>query len=384
MGNLKMIFRIAGTVLLTGLFAGCAAPQVKERYFWPPPPDTPRIEWLGAYQSQLDLESGRSMMDLVTGGEEPVGLQRPTYIAADGKGKVYVSDYKHQAILVFDRNAKHVHMLGGDKAFGLFDQPTGVTLDGEGNIYAADSRSRKIYVIDPQENIKAAVDLSKELVSIASIAVDKNRKRLIVPDVKGQAVIIYDLAAGSVIRTLGKPAAGKEGDESVRFNYPTSAAVDAKGNIWICDSMNARIVQLSPEGKFISAFGQRGDGLGDFNIIKAVAVDSEGHVYVTDGKANRINILDEKGEVLLVFGGTYALKGIGSQVTPGGFLLPNGIYIDQNDTIYVVDQMNGRFQIFQYVTERYLKEHPVTDQAPAAKATLPAAPPKNPAGAGKL
>ena len=379
MGKIKLIARFAGTVLLIGLFAGCAAPQVRERYFWPPTPDTPRIEWLGAYQSQLDLESSKSMLDLITGGVEPVSLMRPTYIAADGKGKVFVSDQKQQAVMVFDRIAQHVHMLDGEKALGLFELPTGVALDGEGNVYAADSKSRKIYVIDSQENIKAMVDLSKELISIASIAVDKPRKRLIVPDVKGHVVIIYDLVSGSIIRTLGK-----EGDEAVRFNYPTSVAVDAKGHIWVCDSMNARIVQLSPEGKFISAFGQRGDGLGDFNIIKAVALDSEGHIYVTDGKAHRINIHDEKGEILLVFGGPYSLKGVGAQVTPGGFLLPNGIYIDQNDTIYVVDQLNGRFQVFQYVTERYLKEHPVTDQAPAAKANLPAAPPKNPAGAGNI
>lgn len=377
---MKVVSRVGGSsiLLLMLIISGCAAPPVKERYFWPPPPDTPRIEWLGAYQSQLDLKE-KGVLDVILGEEAPTGLERPMFIAADGKGKVYVSDLKKQAFMVFDMNARHVHMLGGDKARGLFELPTGVALDGEGNIYAADSKSRKIFVLDPQENVRPPVDLSKELASIASIAVDKVRKHLIVPDVKGHKVAVYDLVAGSVIQTIGKETAGKSGDEDGQFNYPTAAAVDGKGNIWVCDSMNARIQQFSPEGKFISKFGQRGDAIGDFSMIKAVAVDSEGHVYVTDGKANRINIYDEKGEALLVFGGAYAIRGPESQVTPGGFLLPQGIYIDQNDAIYVVDQMNGRFQMFQYVSERYLKEHPITQEAPPAKAV---APPQPPAGAG--
>lgn len=374
----RVITRLTGIMIMVGLFTGCAAHQVRERYFWPPPPDTPRIEWLGAYQSELDLKPKGGLLELVVGDMEQFGLERPTYISADGKGKVFVSDYKLQGFAVFDMTAKTVHMLGGQKSIGLYDFPSGLAIDDDGFIYAADSNKRKIFVLDRNENYTDSLDLSKDLISIASIAIDKQRKHLIIPDVKGQKVVIYDVATRSIIKTLGKEAKETPENEMVSFNYPTSAAVDPKGNFWICDSMNARVIQFSPEGKLISQFGQRGDALGDFAIIKAAAVDSEGHIYVTDGKAHRISIFNEKGEVLLVFGGPYALKGVGSEVRPGGFLLPNGIFIDQNDTIYIVDQMNGRFQVFQYVTERYLKEHPITDQAPAAKAKLGIGPAHSP------
>lgn len=374
----RVITRFAGIMAMVGLFTGCAAQQVRERYFWPPPPDTPRVEWLGAYQNEQDLKPKGGLLELVVGDMEQFGLERPTYISADGKGKVFVSDYKLQGFVVFDLNARTVHMLGGQKSIGLFDFPSGLAIDNDGSIYAADSNKRKIFVLDRNENYTASLDLSKELTSIASIAIDKQRKHLIVPDVKGQKVVIYDIATRSIIKTLGREVKDIPNSDPINFNYPTSAAVDAKGNFWICDSMNARVIQFSPEGKQISEFGQRGDALGDFAIIKAAAIDSEGHLYVTDGKAHRISIFNEKGEVLLVFGGPYALKGVGSEVRPGGFLLPNGIYIDQNDTIYIVDQMNGRFQVYQYVTERYLKEHPITDQAPAAKAKLKTSPAASP------
>lgn len=363
---MKAICRVLLLAVLSLVFivSGCAAPRPpvkKERYFWPPPPDTPRIEWLGAYSSEYDLKGG-GRFDFVLGADDKETLGKAMYVTADGKGKFYVGDLSKVSFLVFDLKAKTVTRLGGSKGLEGFEQPTGIAVDDEGNIYAADAASRKIRVLSQAEALLRTIDLSKQLQSIASIAFDRNRKRLIVPDVKGHKVVIYDIGSDSVVKTIGDV----RGSESGQFNYPTSAAVDGKGNIWICDSMNARIQRFSPEGSFISSFGQRGDGVGDFALIKAVAVSSEGHIYVTDAKSNRINIYDEKGQTLLVFGGAFSVKGPESEVTPGGFLQPQGIYIDQNDTIYVVDQFNGRVQVFQYVTDKYMKEHPITADMPAA------------------
>lgn len=353
---------LAVMVLVTGCVSG---PQVRERYFWPPPPDVPRIEWLGAYNGAADLKKP-GLMEMIVGESSEAELQRPLNIAADGKGKVFVVDFKQQAIFVFDMNLRTLHTFGGAGAAGFFQQLSGVAVDGDGNVYAGDGGTRKVHAFNPQEQAFDVYDFSRDLVSIASIYVDKSRKRLLVTDVKGHRVLVYDLTKKAVLFVLGNPET-KEAEGEVRFNYPTASTVDTAGNILVCDSMNARIVRFTSEGKFLSEFGRRGDGIGDFNIIKGVAVDSEGHIYVTDGKAHRISIFDEKGNVLLAFGGPYSLGGAGYEVRPGGFLLPNGIYIDQNDRIYIVDQMNGRFQMFQYVTEKYLKEHPITPEAPAAK-----------------
>lgn len=353
---------VAVTVLVTGCVSGS---HVRERYFWPPPPDTPRIEWLGTYNGAGDLKKP-GLVEAIVGESSEAELERPLTIAADGKGKVFVVDFKQQAVFVFDMNLRTMHTFGGAGSAGLYQQLSGVGIDGDGNLYAGDSKTRKVHVFNPQEQALDVYDFSKDLASIASIYVDKPRKRLMVADVKGHRVLVYDLVTKRVLFMLGSIEL-KEAEGEVRFNYPTASTVDTAGNILVCDSMNARIVRFTPDGKYLSEFGRRGDGIGDFNIIKGVAVDSEGHIYVTDGKAHRISIYDEKGEILLSFGGPYSLGGAGYEVRPGGFLLPNGIYIDQNDRIYIVDQMNGRFQMFQYVTEKYLKEHPITPEAPAAK-----------------
>ncbi|MBT1072554.1 6-bladed beta-propeller [Pelotalea chapellei] len=370
MSKIKLIIKCL-VLTATVIFAGCASgPQVRERYFWPPPPDTPRIEWLGAFSNEGDLRQA-SLFEAVVGETMQAELERPLNIAADGNGKVYVSDFKQQCVYVFDMKLRKLHTLAAERALGMFEQLSGVAVDGDGNVYVGDAKTRKVIVFDQQEKAVAAIDLSKELASIASMSIDKPRKRMLVTDVKGHRILVYDLAAKTVLFVLGSQETGKDGAGDLHFNYPTSATTDQEGNILVCDSMNARIVRFTPQGKYLSEFGQRGDAVGDFNIAKGVAVDSEGHIYVTDGKAHRVNIFNDKGEVLLAFGGAYSFKGAGYDVRPGGFLLPNAIYIDQNDTIYIVDQMNSRFQMYQYVTEKYLKEHPITEQAPAAKPVAP-------------
>jgi DNA-binding beta-propeller fold protein YncE len=356
----RLMGRLAVLAVLAFQLPACATKVVDtNRYFWPALPDVPRVEWLGAYASDTDLKPG-GFMDAITGNEHQIALDRPVYISADGAGKVFVSDQKAGGIMQFDLNAKKVEMVGGAEGGMLFGRISGVALDGEGNIYGGDIPNRKIVVFTKDHKVKTVLDLSKDLKNIGSFAIDRVRKRIIIPDVWDHKIAVFNLE-GKLLNSIGK-----RGNGDGEFNYPTSVALDPEGTIVVCDSMNARIQRFSPDLKFISKFGKRGDGIGEFNIIKAAAVDSEGHIYVTDGKGHKVSIFNEQGEILLSIGAGFSVQP-GLSVTPGGFLLPQGIYIDQNDTIYVVDQMNSRIQIFQYLTEKYLKEHPLPgDKKPGA------------------
>ncbi len=357
--------KIAGLLVTIGLLAGCAAQQqvAARRYFWPPLPDTPRIEWLGAYQSQLDLRPPGPFAWLL-GEDEPHALDKPLYIASDGAGRVFVSDVYQLAFFVFDFNKKDVRILGGEKASNLYLHPTGVDLDADGKIYTADNKKKSIFVHDRDENIIGALDLSSEVKTIGAFAIDKARKRIVVPDPQGHKVALFDFS-GKLLFSFGK-----RGSEDGEFNFPISVAVGKDGEIFVCDSQNARIQRFSAEGKFLAKFGNRGDMPGEFGIIKGVAVDSENHVYVTDGKGNNVSIFSDKGDLLLNIGAAFAIEP-GAKITPAGFLIPQGIYIDGNDTVFVVDQLNRRFQKFQYINARYLKENPIPGYVPPADASSP-------------
>lgn len=345
---------------IAGLLAGCAAQQQEVRHFyWPQLPERPRIEWKKAYSSQLDFpKTGfEKFTAAVAGEDQPIRFEKPLDIVSTGEGKVYVSDPGNALVYVYDMVNREVHMLGRDAAVGLFRAPLGVTVDPQGNVYVADGEQNSILVLDKDEKPIRAIPLKGKVVRPAGLAFDARNNHLLVADSQGHKIVMY--------KPDGTWAAsfGKRGDRDGEFNYPVGVTVDHKGEIVVADSMNARIQIFDGTGKFLRKFGQRGDGAADFQIIKSVAVDSDDDIYVTDGKASRILIFDTKGNYLLSIGGLYSALTSGKEA-PGGFVIPEGINIDKNDAIFVVDQLNKRFQMFQYISDKYMAEHPIPGYVP--------------------
>lgn len=357
MKTIGFMGRFVGAVAMAALFVGCAGQQVQKqdrRFFWPPLPERPRIEWIKAYYSQLDFpkEGFKSFMASIAGEEESITFMKPLDIKSDGKGKVYVTDAGMQGIVVYDLVNHDVHMFGKEQSSGLFKQVIGVTIDSAGNIYASDSEKNLVIVFTPDEKPLRTIDLSKHVQKGGGLGMDNKRNRLFVADARGHKVVAFGLD-GSHLFSIGQ-----RGDGDGAFNFPIDVEINSKGEIIVADSMNARVQIFDPEGKFLRKFGRRGDGLGDFQIIKALAVDSEDNIYVTDGKGHKLEVYSSAGDYLISIGGLYSVHATGKEA-PGGFLIPQGIDIDANDTIYVVDQLNRRFQVFQYISDRYLKEHPI-------------------------
>jgi hypothetical protein len=72
-----------------------------------------------------------------------------------------------------------------------------------------------------------------------------------------------------------------------------------------------------------------------------VATDSFGHIYIVDAHFNALQIFDQTGAFLLSLGALGRDR--------GEFWLPAGIFIDEDDHIYVADSYNRRVQVFRYV-----------------------------------
>ena len=86
-----------------------------------------------------------------------------------------------------------------------------------------------------------------------------------------------------------------------------------------------------------------------------------GHVYVSDGLSHKVVVFDLEGNYLLTFGGkSYAVAS--GEVTPGGFFAPHGVEVDSAGQILVVDGINSMIQRFQFLTDDYLKENPVSQE----------------------
>lgn len=337
-------------VLLASIMAGCTPAVVveRERYFWPSPPNPPRIEWLGEYHSQLDLKMTpfRRLKEAFAGEDTPITLKKPVEVRADAvSDKIYVADVESSGVFVFDLKQSELRTLSMTGS-GLPDRifPIGMAMDGDNNLYVLEPRYKKVLVYDSSEKLVRVLDLMKISRRPVAIAVDKTRGRLYVSDVLLNKIFALDLN-GAVLFEFGAPGAGEGA-----FNRPVSIAIDSDGSIIVADSFNARVQIFSESGLFRRTFGKRGETAGNFQLIKSVAVDQDKNIYVVDGRSHSISVFNQTGELLTVFGGFYAVSSSGKEA-PGGFSLPVGIDIDGRGRIFIADQQNARIQVFQYLPE---------------------------------
>lgn len=337
---------------LVFLLSGCATElqQSTKRYVWPRPPEQPKIEWLKSYYAQNDFpKSGfETFVEVLFGTPAATVFQKPIDIKSNGKGLIYVTDIVLSGIFVFDLKAQKTEFWGkgSDPDSGLAMIPYFIALDSTGNLYVVGVGLKEITVLDPAGKTKKRIDFTGKVKSPAGIVVDSKSGWIYLVDAGDYKVAVFD-AEGKHLFSFGKT-----GDGDGEFNRPSPITINSKSEIIVGDTINARVQIFDREGKFLRKFGMRGDGDADFQIIKGVAVDSDDNIYVTDGKANQMKIFNTKGEFLIAIGAAYSVTTTMKEA-PGGFLLPQGIHIDDTDTIYIADQANMRFQ--QY---RYLKDVP--------------------------
>jgi len=169
----RFVSRFVLVAALAALFAGCAGQQVKsERFFWPPLPDRPRLEWLNAYHNRLDLpQQGFSkVMGAIVGQDEGLAFKKPLDIASDGNGKVYVTDPGLGGVVVYDFVKSDVHLLAGNDALRMFKQVGALTVDNEGNLYVADMQKKLVMVFDKNENPLRSINIEKQVVQPGGLA----------------------------------------------------------------------------------------------------------------------------------------------------------------------------------------------------------------------
>ena len=167
---------------------------------------------------------------------------------------------------------------------------------------------------------------------------------------------------------IGKPyltqAIGRWEKLKVDLNHPRGIAVASDGTIWVSDTGNNRLLQLSEEGDVLAELGGRkkwrrhwkaGSGRGkweadddaDFSKPHGLAVDATGYLYVADTDNHRVLKLSGDGRIVLEIGkktGRRDQSGPGRR--RGEFIQPTDVAVSSAGLIYAADKNNGRVQIF--------------------------------------
>jgi DNA-binding beta-propeller fold protein YncE len=106
--------------------------------------------------------------------------------------------------------------------------------------------------------------------------------------------------------------------------------------VYVVDTLNGRVVKLSPEGDFLAQFGELGDTAGALARPKGVAVDDAGRVFVSDGLRAALEVFGADGEYLGMIGRRTPEDASSGSI----FQAPAGLRIAE-DTLYVTDRMSG-------------------------------------------
>jgi sugar lactone lactonase YvrE len=299
------------------------------------------------------------------GTQAAAQFNAPTAATADAAGNMYIADTGNDTIRMITPagvvttlagNAGTAGSTDGTGSAAKFNAPQGIAIDGAGNLYVADTANNTIRKIAPggivttlagTAGTAGAADGTGTAALFNAplgIALDANNN-VYVADSHNDT--IRKITPAGVVTTLAGTAGvtgGADGTGAAgTFNTPAGLTIDANGNLFVADSGNYTIREVSPTGQVTTiagAAGQAGhaDGLGvdaRFNTPTGITIDTAGNLYVIDSFYRILRQITPAAQVTTVASRGNS-RGVILGPLPGSFNSPIGIGILPGTTVNLV------------------------------------------------
>jgi len=323
---------------------------------------------------------GNTTFPTLTSGVAPQGvvLNYPWAVYADPSSNVFVSDTNYCLVRELVEATDLVNFFAGTGTCGdlgdgglataaELNKTYGLARDSSGNIYISDAVNQIIRMVTPSGIISTfagtpgragfsgdgGLATSAELYYPYGVAVDK-QNNVYIADTSNNR--IRKVSGGTITTFAGNGTYGYLGDgdpaTDAELRAPQGVTTDSAGNVYIADTSNCRIREVSAATGTISTVagngycGYTGDGVAILNEVSSpngVWSDANGNLFIADTNNQRIRWVGLSGIMTTIAGtGTAAYTGDGGVATGADMYYPSGVTQDAAGDILIADQYNFR------------------------------------------
>ncbi len=195
--------------------------------------------------------------------------------------------------------------------------------------------------------------LQAEISGQLAVAVDA-AGNLYIADGYNMVVRKVSASTGIITTIAGNGTTGYTGDggpaTSAELNWPYGVAVDSAGNVYIADLSNNVVREVTASSGIITTVagngtqGYEGDGgaalSSELNQPEGVSLDSAGNLYISDTGNNVIREVSSGTITTIAGNGAYGYGGDGGPAIDGEFQVPSNTVVDAAGDIYIADFAN--------------------------------------------
>lgn len=305
------------------------------------------------------------------------GLREPFAVDFDADGRMFIAEQAGHRVSVF--NGGTLTVLAGAGEVGLpeadaagaaahFNGPHHLLVGPDRQLYVADTFNNTIRRIDPvtgrvtryagtgEKGFSGDGGPASAAQLSGAFAIDIRDNTLFIADLGNRRIRAVDMASG-MIRTVagngekGVPSDGARATEAPLVD-PRAVAVDARGQIYICERSGHALRVVGTDGRIrtVAGTGQpgySGDGgpalQAAMNGPKHISIDTDGSVLITDTENHVIRrYVPSSGTIVRVAGtGEKGAAGVGGPATSLQLNRPHGAYRHRG-ALYISDSDNHR------------------------------------------
>jgi len=301
----------------------------------------------------VSIFAGNGMPGSVNNTGQLATFNSPDGVAVDAAGNIYVADAGNNLIrkitpagvvTTFAGNGT-VGSSNGPAASASFNRPSGLAVDAAGNVYVSDSGNNLIRKITPGGQVST---FAAGFNNPSGLAIDASGN-IYVADLANNVIkIITPTGNVSVFAGSGNIGAANGVGVLASFSLPTGLAIDAAGYLYVTDEGDDLVRKITPGGLVSTLAGSGAPGSADgfgaaasFKSPVGITVDDIGNVYIGDSGNDLIRKITPNGTVTTLAGSAGNIGRGNGQGAAATFNDPRGLAIDASGNLYVGDLVNN-------------------------------------------